>query len=623
MTGSGDSHEVDIEIPNEWRAFSLLVQTQSKYSLDFIRESVHNALDANASKIHVFIEREKRLPVAISVTDNGTGAPSSRNAAGKKSQVLFSRDDAHPEWGETGRPQLEYIPRHAADSLKAQAPRTNTVGEFGIGLYTFWALGEKLTLTTRARRPNGLPTECWALTMLKNQRGTRFDQVPIPEGFPITGTSVRVENMVEEALPLLRRDKVATWLSVQLRQRLLSLGKNVHLDVAGSDEESKVVEPRKYSGQSWDSTGKPRKFNTPFGPVVCELYLLPETTSGDTGVAVTSNASLGYRRISDIEQLSRYPWNTTKIQGSIEFPAGRPTPSHDGFLPGKELNGFIQKMLQITPEIERDLKQVEERQHSELDRKTRERLLRAFAEGLKELDPNEYSPFKAKGGRGAGTAVDSGREVPTELGQTGLRPESVLSLDHVTIHPSTLHILPEHRAEFRATAHDGAGRVIRSEIRFEWSIIIGGHLAVFDSDPRASFVSLLARSALGPVTLRVTARQDSTARHCDALLDIVQKLPKKRRSERTQPGVPTPDLRKDWPLESYRSKYDRTFNQIVINSTHPDFIRASNTGAPRDRETYILTAMSKELLIYNFQNDSVESILDRVVEVLPIVLRRL
>lgn len=621
ISDSDSVSEAEIDIPDEWKAFTLLVHSQAKHPLDFIREAVHNSLDAGATRVRVFVERtSKGVATSVRVTDNGSGAPSAKSTDGTPDRVLLKPDSHHPDWGESARPELEYIPRHAADSLKASAPRESTVGEFGIGLYTFWALGETLTLTTRARRPNGKPTDPWQLVMVRDQRKTRYWRTQNDPEVPSTGTVVKVDGIREEALALLKPERVTAWLSEQLRQRLMTIGRRAAVLVGATGSPDVQVEPKRYAGQPWNPSRKPRTYNTPYGVMAVDLYLLPESSPAEAGVSVTSNGALGYRLISAIEQLNRYPWNSTKVQGNIEFPAGRPTPSHDGFLPGKELNGLIQKVLQLTPEVERDLKVLEEKHQQELDLKSRERILKLFREAVSQLDPNEYAPFKTKGGRQSGEAPE-GVDVPRDFESVPIGQETVLALDHVMIHPATLRLLPGTTGDLRATAHDATGRVIHAGLSSEWFIEKGPYLVVFASDPRAQLVTIQSRGSLGTARVGIRITQGVISKSKTVDIEVLQKLPRKKKLDRSKTGLPTPDFKDVWPLESWRSRYDPTFSTIIVNTGHPDYKRAVNSSN-RERETYILTALAKELILFNHGLEPLPSVLDRVVEVLPIVLRR-
>lgn len=616
--------QVRIDTPDKWRTFTLLVQAQSKDPLDFLREAIHNSLDAQARSIRVYIERDgKRRPLAVTISDNGAGAPAFMDPTTQQHRVLLKPDKAHPDWGEFARPELEYIPGHAADSLKAKSPRRETVGEFGIGLYTFWALGASLTLTTRVLRPNHKPTDTWVLEMSREQELTSVRRTVNDPAKPICGTSVRVEDLRPEALQLLRRDKVVSRLSDDLRQRLLQLGDDVRVEVGATGEEDRRVEPRRYAGEPWDPSRKPKKVMTPYGTILFDIYLLPETDRTSAVVSATSNGAFGYHNITALDRLNIYPWNSNKVQGNIEFSGAKPNPSHDGFLPGKELSTFIEKVLQATQDLTKMLKVVEQRRLAELDKKSRDRILKVFNETLRELDPDAYSPFRSRGTRLSGGAPvgEAQAQEGTPLGPA--QPETVLSLDHVVVKPSEVFIQPTKTADLRALAYDSQGRIVHSGLTFKWSVVSGTHLVVFASDPSSPSVSLVSRGILGSGKVEVCVTQDSVTKCTLAEIHVVEKMPLNRQKPRAAPGVPNPEFRPLWPMEKWRSNYDEVLGNIVINTGHPDYARAATSSSPRDKEVYILTCMAKELLLFNHGTENVGNVLERVVEVIPLVIRHM
>ena len=62
-----------------------------------------------------------------------------------------------------GVPDFRYVATHICDSikrrLKADGVGTALQGEFGIGLLSFWTVGEKLTVTSTGCGPAHLPDE--------------------------------------------------------------------------------------------------------------------------------------------------------------------------------------------------------------------------------------------------------------------------------------------------------------------------------------------------------------------------------------------------------------------------------------------------------------------------------
>lgn len=617
MTEVSEPVIVPIDTPDKWRAFDMLVKTQLRNPLDFLRESVLNSFDAGASRIRIDLVRDSKGTVrSVRVTDNGVGAPSDVDSSTQHKRVLLTEDDRHADWGRFARPEIEYIPKHAADSLKKAADRAFTTGQFGIGIYTFWGLGERLTLTTRALRPNSSMTDTFQLVMQAEKQETSWQRVGSDTQLSATGTTVVVEDLMPAARALLARDRVVSYLSVQLREKLVLLKENASVTVTSTGEEDRKVEPKRWAGKPWSVGGAPKKINTRFGVMKVELYLLPDDSAGETRVTVTSNGAYGYQRITDLDQLNLYPWNTTKIQGNIDYPAALVKPSRDGFLPGKALDEFIRKVVEMSPALSRDIQENEKRVQSELDKKTQDRLIRAFADAWRELDPMEYDLFRTRGGRQVGQAGDGlSTAPPPEKGEREV--ESTLALAKVTVSPAELYILPNRVGTLRAVAQDSMGRRIRTGVTYQWSIHRGTRNVLFDTDPVAPSVSLMATSLLGEAEVRVQVVQGNAEAMSSATVFVVKRLPRKKPQDRTKSGIPppTPENRLG---ENWRSKYDPDLHQIIYNTAHQDYRRSVTAG---QREEYILTVMAKELLLLNYPKATPPELLERMVEVIPTVLR--
>lgn len=617
MMESSEPVIVPIDTPDKWRAFDMLVNTQLRHPLDFLRESVLNSFDANASRVRIDLMRDsKGTARSVRVTDNGVGAPSAVDSATQQKHVLLVEDEKHPEWGRFARPDIEYIPKHAADSLKKAADRATTTGQFGIGIYTFWGLGETLTLTTRALRPNSSMTDTFQLVMQAEKQETTCRRAPLDPQISATGTTMVVDNLWPAARALLSRDRVVSYLSVQLREKLLSLKESATVVVTSSGEEDRKVEPKRWGGRPWSPGGGPKKINTRFGVMKVELYLLPDDTSGDTRVSVTSSGAYGYQRITDLEQLNMYPWNTTKVQGNIDYPAAPVKPSRDGFLPGKMLDEFIRKVVEFTPILSRDVQENEKKVQSELDKKTQDRLIRAFVDAWRELDPMEYDLFRTRGGRQPGKASD-GLSTTTPPALLDKEAESTLALSKVVVSPAELFLLPNQAGPLRAVVQDSLGRRIRTGVTYRWSISKGTRTILFDTDPAAPSVSVMATSLFGEAEVRAKVEQGNAEATGTAKVFVVRRLPRRKSQDRTKSGIPppTPENRLG---ESWRSKYDADLHQIIYNTAHLDYRRSVTAGR---KEEYILTVMAKELLLLNYPRATPSELLERMVEVIPTVLR--
>ena len=82
----------------------------------------------------------------------------------------LSRADLVPILGtprdEEGRPDFKYVATHICDSikrrLKAEGGGSGVQGEFGIGLLSFWTVGEALTMISIGSDQRRMLVECQA-----------------------------------------------------------------------------------------------------------------------------------------------------------------------------------------------------------------------------------------------------------------------------------------------------------------------------------------------------------------------------------------------------------------------------------------------------------------------------
>jgi DNA gyrase/topoisomerase IV subunit B len=115
-----------LRIGNMWNAITIIALSQTN-PLKAVAEFVENSIDAGARNITIIRGKEKG-DAYIRIKDDGKGIPA---------------DDE-------GRPDYKYVATHICDSIKRHVKEqgaTGIQGEFGIGLLSFWTVGEALTLT--------------------------------------------------------------------------------------------------------------------------------------------------------------------------------------------------------------------------------------------------------------------------------------------------------------------------------------------------------------------------------------------------------------------------------------------------------------------------------------------
>ncbi|MCH8058279.1 MAG: ATP-binding protein [Proteobacteria bacterium] len=116
-----------LRIGDDWNAINIIALSQTN-PLKAVAEFIENSIDANARNITITRGREHHESY-LRIVDDGDGIP---------------RDDE-------GQPNFKYVATHICDSIKRQLKGKGAQGiqgEFGIGLLSFWIVGEALSLTS-------------------------------------------------------------------------------------------------------------------------------------------------------------------------------------------------------------------------------------------------------------------------------------------------------------------------------------------------------------------------------------------------------------------------------------------------------------------------------------------
>ena len=116
-----------LRIGDDWNAINIIALSQSN-PLKAVAEFVENSIDAHAQHVTI-IRGRSRGQSHLKIIDDGDGVP---------------LDD-------DGKPNFKYVATHICDSIKRQMKaqgQRGIQGEFGIGLLSFWTVGESLTLVS-------------------------------------------------------------------------------------------------------------------------------------------------------------------------------------------------------------------------------------------------------------------------------------------------------------------------------------------------------------------------------------------------------------------------------------------------------------------------------------------
>ncbi|MEP6676851.1 MAG: ATP-binding protein, partial [Ferruginibacter sp.] len=114
-------------IGDHWNAITILALSQNN-PLKAVAELVENSIDAKAKNVTITRGKDNGIHY-LRIKDDGEGI----------------RRDAD------GLPDFHHVATHICDSIKRQMKQEGVQGiqgEFGIGLLSFWTVGEELTITS-------------------------------------------------------------------------------------------------------------------------------------------------------------------------------------------------------------------------------------------------------------------------------------------------------------------------------------------------------------------------------------------------------------------------------------------------------------------------------------------
>src|SRR5262245_19532196 len=158
-----------LKIGDDWNAITIIALSQSN-PLKAIAELVENSIDAKASAIVITRGREHGRHF-LAIRDDGEGVPQNAD----------------------GRPDFHYVATHICDSIKRRLKAggsTGLQGEFGIGLLSFWTVGEELMMTSTSADQR-------AHQMIMRKGDPGYTVHPRRALFAEGGTEVRINRLLE------------------------------------------------------------------------------------------------------------------------------------------------------------------------------------------------------------------------------------------------------------------------------------------------------------------------------------------------------------------------------------------------------------------------------------------
>ena len=581
-----------LRIGDHWNAITIIALSQSN-PLKAIAEMVENAIDAKASTITITRGRENNKHF-LAIKDDGQGVP---------------RD-------EHGKPDFRYVATHIGDSIKRRLKADGAKGlqgEFGIGLLSFWTVGDELTMTS-----TGADQRAYQMIMRKGDSG--YEVMPKRALFAEGGTEVKIAPLLE-GIRALSGEKIQWYLAAELRDRIRQSGVKIGV-VDKLARKQYVVEPRQFEGTLLHQLPIGR---TERGDLYAELYLCEPAESNQ--VALFRHGTRVFEDLALIDDFARPPWSLHYLQGLVDVPFVNLTP---GTRSGLIHDSAYAALLDGIKPLEKKLNDIIEQQRRAEDEQASRELLRtiqrAFREAIMTLPIEEYDWFDIQSRSLRPTPGDSSNASPNDsaegdealLGVTEPEPkeekqrqffEFAGPLFSVTLSPASSVIRVGESRKFQALPRDRSRRRVEHDLEFHWQITEGGGSL---DGAHSQVVSYSAPEEPGLTRLNITVRQRDIDCQAEALITVTHEL----LAQIGVANIPAQGLPgytfERAAGESWRSRFDIARNVIVINNGHRDFVFSSRTKMLKLR--YLIRLYSKELVLRNFVGLPADQLLERMVE---------
>ena len=586
-----------LRIGDQWNAINIIARSQT-HPLKAVCELVENAIDAKAGQIQI-TRRRLKGHVYLEIADDGCGI--GINAEGE--------------------PDFARIASHVCDSMKrhlANGDRQGIHGEFGIGLLSFWSLGQSLRMISGGAQGG--------LMEMELQAGKKDYVIrPVRGQLAVGGTRVVVGPLADAARKLVTGERLVRYLAAELRDRIRASGAIIQV-IDRLVHKQLAVRPQEFVGERLACD---EFIATPHGPLRVELYFRDQADGPSEGVAVCKDGTRVLRSLTELEAFQRPPWSDGLIEGVLDYPPFELAPgTRSGIVPDDRLNAFIAAVERIEPAI---IQLMEARQHARAERASQQilrQLKKAFTTALRDLPPSEYLFFdlpkaqdsaEANGGsdQSNGETRQSGLPLPVkspshqeppaadaEPSEPDLLPFEPGPLQTVIIRPKHPRARPGEERVLTATALDEHGQPAAGQTVFHWQMIDGTGLVAGAaekcrvSSPTAGIVLVEVEAVQGSTTVRAQVTVKFVAGDSQSDADSPKGLPSYRIS--AEHGKP------------WRSRYDDRKNEIVINSAHRDFAASRATLAKHRR--YIGKLYAKEVVLINFPHESAAAVMERLIE---------
>jgi hypothetical protein len=582
-----------LRIGDDWSAIRIIALSQSN-PLKAIAEFVENSIDAHAKTITITRGREHGGQY-VAVRDDGEGVPRTPD----------------------GLPDFKYVATHICDSikrhLKAQGAGAGVQGEFGIGLLSFWTVGQTLTMTS-----TGADERAYQMVMSKGD--PRYTVKQRHSLFGEQGTEIKISPLLN-GIRSLTGEKIQWYLASELRDRI----RNNQVRVTVIDKLARKqyeVEPRQFEGRLLHQLPPAR---SKFGEAYAELYLT--TPDEDCRVALSKSGTRVIADLAVLPGLEHAPWTSRYLQGLIDVAYLNLTPgTRSGIVHDEHYSAFVDSLGDLEAHLNSVIEEQRRAEEEQANTESLRAIQRAFREAMLVLPREEYDWFEIRAASAPGSGpvqspsdkaegIVEGEEpttgAPEPVGSPAQRKffEYPGPLYSVAISPAAATLAVNQTRRFRALPRDRARRRVEDELVFAWEITEGsGTLSSFSDQE----VELQASTSPGLIRLSVAVSQRDVRCSAEALITVADRLD-------AEIGVSTVNARglpgytfERAAGELWRSRFDGERNLIVVNSGHRDFVFATRSRALQLR--YLVRLYVKELVLRNFIGAPPEQLTERMIE---------
>ncbi len=583
-----------LRIGDDWNAIRIIALSQSN-PLKATAEFVENSIDAHAKTITITRGKEHNAHY-LAIKDDGDGVP--RDAG--------------------GLPDFKYVATHICDSikrrLKAEGNGVGLQGEFGIGLLSFWTVGDTLKMTS-----TGTDQRAHQMTMSKGD--SRYEVSPRRVLFAEKGTELKISPLLE-GIRTLSGEKIQWYLASELRDRIRDSKARVTV-IDKLARKQYEVEPRQFEGRLLHQLPPIR---TPCGDAYAELYLAEPSETAR--VALTRVGTRVIEDLSTLPGLDRMPWVSRYVQGLVDAPFLILTPgTRSGIIQDERYAAFVAALEPLEVHVQGLIDQQRRAEEEQASQQSLKAIQKAFHEAMLALPREEYDWFDVQGrARHEGwtaASVSDGQPVGTDwedvlpgIAETK-RNESPQRqffdyagpLFSVVVSPAASTTPLNETRKFRALPRDRSRRRVVEDLQFTWAIAEGSGSLQGVTDQEVEF---RAPGVPGLARLKLTVSQREVTATAEALITVTDSL-----ESATTPAVVNTRGLPGYTFERaagelWRCRFDAERNIIVVNSGHRDFVFATRNRALQLR--YLVRLYVKELVLKNFAGLPAEQLLERMIE---------